>query len=82
LVAISHKRFLVNWMTAEADVTDMGLYVCMFHLDPVLLDTQLSIVCAQWSYNGSVLAIGGQHIDNKESSYICFYTPLGSVRLM
>jgi len=55
---------------------------CACYLDPVLLDTQLRIVCAQWSYNGSVLAIGGQHAENKENSYICFYTPLGSVRLM
>jgi len=50
-------------------------------VEPVLLDTQLSIVCAQWSYNGSVLAIGGQHTDSKENSFICFYSPLGAVRL-
>ena len=53
----------------------------MFIVEPVLLDTQLRVVCAQWSHNGAVLAIGGQYMENKDNSFICFYTPLGSVCL-
>jgi len=44
-----------------------------------MFDTGLNIVCGQWCHNGSVLAVGGQQVGVKDSSYICFYTPFGNV---
>jgi len=51
----------------------------MLIVEPVLFDTGLNIVCAQWCHNGSVLAVGGQQVGAKDSSYMCFYTPFGNV---
>jgi len=48
-------------------------------VEPVLFDAGLNVVCAQWCHNGSVLAVGGQQVGNKDGSYICFYSPFGNV---
>ena len=48
--------------------------------EPVVIDCQMEIVCAQWNHDGSILAIGGiQVYDDKESNIVQFYTPWGNV---
>ena len=50
--------------------------------EPVVLDCQIEIICAQWNHDGSILAIGGiQVLDDKESNICQFYSPWGQVSL-
>lgn len=49
-------------------------------LEPIILDCQMAIICAQWNHDGSILAIGGvQIIDDKEINLVQFYSPSGEV---
>ena len=42
-----------------------------FILEPIVLDCEMEIICAQWNHDGSILAIGGiQTLDDKESNII------------
>ena len=50
--------------------------------DPILLDTSMTILCAQWDHVGSVLAIAGcQRMGpgDKEINVVQFYNPFGEV---
>lgn len=41
----------------------------------------MAIICAQWSHDGSILAIGGvQVVDDKEANLVQFYNPSGEVK--
>lgn len=43
----------------------------------------MSIICAQWSHDGAILAIGGvQLIDEKEINLVQFYNPSGEVSII
>ena len=51
-----------------------------FDENPVLLNTNMLIVSAKWSHDGSVLAVAGsQKVTNldKEINCVQFYNPLG-----
>lgn len=53
-----------------------------FPLDPILLDTGMTIMCAQWDHVGSVLAIAGSQRlgpGDKEINVVQFYNPFGEV---
>ena len=44
---------------------------CNINKEPVILDCEMEIICAQWNHDGSILAIGGiQVIDDKEANII------------
>jgi len=86
MVDVGHILFqLARILKPQLNIRYRLLVIVMYCIciaEPVLFDAHLRIVCAQWSHHGSVLAIGGQHAENKENSYICFYTPFGSVCFM
>ena len=49
---------------------------------PVLLDTGMSVVNAQWNHMGSVLAVAGSQksvSQDKDVNVVQFYTPFGDV---
>ena len=49
---------------------------------PVLIDTGIQIVKAQWNHNGSVLAVAGSQKaagQDKDINVVQFYTPFGEV---
>ena len=49
---------------------------------PVLIDTGMQIVKAQWNHNGSVLAVAGSQKaagQDKDINVVQFYTPFGEV---
>ena len=50
---------------------------------PVLIDTGMAVVSAQWNHNGSVIAVAGnlQLTGNgeKDCNVVQFYTPFGEV---
>jgi hypothetical protein len=48
-------------------------------VEPILLNTGLNLVTAKWNFNGSMLAIGGQAVLDKEAHVIYFYSPVGEV---
>jgi WD repeat-containing protein 35 len=51
---------------------------CNINKEPVILDCEMEIICAQWNHDGSILAIGGiQVIDDKEANIIQFFDPWG-----
>ena len=50
--------------------------------DPILLDTGMSVVNAQWNHMGSVLAVAGSQKvagQDKDVNVVQFYTPFGEV---
>ncbi len=49
---------------------------------PVLIDTGMQIVKAQWNHTGSVLAVAGSQKaagQDKDINVVQFYTPFGEV---
>jgi WD repeat-containing protein 35 len=51
-------------------------------LEPILLDSGMSIVGMQWNHSGSVLAIAGSQRasgQDKDINVIQFYSPFGEV---
>ena len=56
--------------------------MCVFP-GPVLVDTGMQVVNAQWNHMGSVLAVAGSQKaagQDKEVNVVQFYTPFGEVR--
>ncbi len=44
------------------------------------MDSQMTVVSAQWNHDGSILAIAGLHsMDEKEVNSVQFYNPWGKV---
>ncbi len=59
------------------------MYCCV--TGPVLIDTGMSVVNAQWNYNGTVLAVAGSQkaaAQDKDVNVVQFYTPFGEVHNM
>ena len=51
-----------------------------FMIEPIIMDCQMEIVCAQWNHDGSILAIGGIQVnEDKESNIVQFFNPWGQV---
>ena len=49
-------------------------------IEPIIMDCQMEIVCAQWNHDGSILAIGGIQVnEDKESNIVQFFNPWGQV---
>ncbi len=49
---------------------------------PILIDTGMQIVQAQWNHNGSVMAVAGTQKaagQDKDINVVQFYTPFGEV---
>ena len=56
--------------------------MCLKKKEPVVIDCQMQVVCAQWNHDGSVLAIGGiQVVEDKESNLVQFFNPWGHVNI-
>ncbi len=50
--------------------------------DPVLIDTGMAVVNAQWNHDGTILAVAGSQKANaadKDINVVQFYTPFGEV---
>lgn len=51
-------------------------------LDPVLIDTGMTVVKVMWNYNGSALAVAGSQKSaqtDKDVNVVQFYNPFGEV---
>ena len=56
--------------------------MCAVVSDPILIDTGMEIVSAQWNHTGAVLAVAGtQKAGEKEINIVHFYSPFGEVRV-
>ena len=59
-----------------------GHTLCVVVSDPILIDTGMEIVSAQWNHTGAVLAVAGtQKAGEKEINIVHFYSPFGEVRV-
>jgi hypothetical protein len=60
------------------------MYAC-WHSVPILIDTGMTVVSAQWNHNGSVIAVAGRlqlaAAVDKDCNVVQFYTPFGEVSL-
>eukprot|EP00053_Salpingoeca_punica_P010039 m.90373 g.90373 ORF g.90373 m.90373 type:complete len:1153 (-) comp15261_c1_seq1:288-3746(-) len=65
-LAICYRNGRIQVMRNENDRT------------PILVDTMMDIVSAQWNDTGSILAVAGcQHIDGRDDNMVQFYTTFG-----
>jgi hypothetical protein len=59
------------------------LRIIIFHfVDPIILDTGVTIVSCNWNHNGSILALAGSTVltgQTVECNVVQFYTPFGEV---
>ena len=60
-------------------------YFFIFTLDPILIDTGMTVTQIAWNHTGSVLAVAGSQKaigQDKEVNVVQFYAPYGEVRYL
>ena len=57
--------------------------ILLSRLEPIVLQTSLSIVSAGWNHDGSLLALAGvlMNTQEKDVNVVQFYSPFGEVEL-
>ena len=82
-----HSIGLRNFLKAQYHLITLSFNLFTFNdliyfSAPVLIDTGMQIVKAQWNHNGSVLAVAGSQKavgQDKDINVVQFYTPFGEV---
>ncbi len=72
-----------RWFDLSWFYCDFLSYVAVvLTVEPVLIDTNMTIVCADWNHNGSCLAVAGKQApsgDEKKNNVIQFFSHSGEV---
>lgn len=78
---LSHFGKIEIYVYHNISLPILGLFFVNIS-DPILIDTGMHIVKAQWNHTGAVLAVAGSQRatgQDKDVNVIQFYTPFGEV---